>query len=343
MKDKPLISVVLPTYNVAQYLRQCLESVAAQTYHNIEVIIIIDGATDGSYEIAQDFCKTDSRFSVYWQENAGSGPARNAGLARCNGELVMFVDPDDWIEPELLEKLYEAQSEGDYDLVASRRIFVTCKKNGKITHVNKLHYKDEAIINQQDLRKAFMRMIEQAVVSAPTQNLYKLAIIQKYNIDFPPLRRSQDVAFNYCYYNHINSLRLITYSGYNYRLVLPNEGKTPLNYGEVISRLYKDCQSMYTNWNIPFPEQEMCNYFFRTRIYSHLQNIAIQNWSISEFFKDPVLWHIAEIARPDKWYLKVAKRLISTHSDTTLKAFLRFIQFIKARILQVTRVQGALK
>ena len=56
MKNNPLISVVLPTYNVAQYLQQCLESVAAQTYRNIEVIIIIDGATDGSYEIAQEFC-----------------------------------------------------------------------------------------------------------------------------------------------------------------------------------------------------------------------------------------------------------------------------------------------
>ena len=110
---EPLISVVLPTYNVAQYLPQCLESVATQTYRNIEVIIIIDGATDESYEIAQDFCKKDSRFSVFWQENAGSGPARNAGLAHCRGELVMFVDPDDWIEPELLEKLYKAQFEGN--------------------------------------------------------------------------------------------------------------------------------------------------------------------------------------------------------------------------------------
>ncbi len=343
MKDKPLISVVLPTYNVAQYLQQCLESVAAQTYRNIEVIIVIDGSTDGSYEIAQEFCKTDSRFSVYWQENAGSGPARNAGLAHCKGELVMFVDPDDWIEPKLLEKLYEAQSEGDYDLVASRRIFVTCQKNGKITHVNKLHYKDEAIINQQDLRKAFMRMIELSVVSAPTQKLYKSTIIRKYDISFPPFRRSQDVAFNYSYYNHISSLRLIAYSGYNYRLILQNDGKTPLNYREVINRLYKVCQSMYAEWNIPFPEQEMCNFFFRARIYSHLQNATIHNWSIPEFIKDPIIWHITEIARPDKWYLKVAQKLILSHSDTTLRVFLRFIQFIKIRVLKVTRLKKPLK
>ena len=113
---EPLISVVLPTYNVAQYLQQCLESVAAQTYRNFEVIIIIDGATDGSYEIAQEFCKTDSRFAVYWQENAGSGPARNAGLAHCQGELVMFVDPD----ARLLspDTAYMESEETDYALVS---------------------------------------------------------------------------------------------------------------------------------------------------------------------------------------------------------------------------------
>lgn len=343
MKNNPLISVVLPTYNVAQYLQQCLESVAAQTYRNIEVIIIIDGATDGSYEIAQEFCKKDNRFAVYWQENAGSGPARNAGLAHCQGEYVMFVDPDDWIEPELLEKLYEAQQEGDYDLVASRRIFVSCDKDGKIIRINKKHYNDEAISSQQDVRKAYMRMLEMAAVSSPTQNLYKLSLIKDQHIEFPSLRRSQDVAFNYRYYNHIRSLRLISYSGYNYRLVLQQANKTPSNYVETIRQLYNDCQALYKGWNIAFPEQEMCNFFFRARLYSHLQKAAEQDWNISELVEDPVMWHITKKAQPTTWYLKFTRRLILTHSYALLKWFLRSIRFIKLRILRVSRVQGELK
>ena len=75
-EKQSLISVILPTYNVADYLYQCLESVKRQSYSNIEVIIIIDGATDDSYKIAKEFCKTDERFSVYWQENASTGFAR---------------------------------------------------------------------------------------------------------------------------------------------------------------------------------------------------------------------------------------------------------------------------
>ena len=154
----PLISVVLPTYNVADFLSQCLESIKAQTYQNIEVVIIIDGATDSSYEIAKEFCKADNRFHVYWQENAGSGPARNYGLSNCSGDFVMFVDPDDWIEKDLLEKLYQAQKDGDYDFVATRRTKVLCNGN-KIVRVIPQHFKDESIVGENDVRKAYLRML----------------------------------------------------------------------------------------------------------------------------------------------------------------------------------------
>lgn len=343
MKDTPLISVVLPTYNVAQYLEQCLESVAAQTYRNIEVIVIIDGATDGSYEIAQEFCKKDERFAVYWQENAGSGPARNNGLARSRGEFVMFVDPDDWIEPELIEKLYDAQREGDYDLVASQRIFVTCQEDGRIIRFNKKQYIDEAVTEQQKVRMAYMRMLEGGVTSNPTQKLYKLSLIRKHNVRFPALRRSQDVTFNYRYYSFIHSLRLISYSGYYYRLVLNQADKTPSNYAETIRQLYNDCRAMYEEWNIDFPDQEMCNFFFRARVYSHLHKVAAQNWNISEIVEEPVVWHIAEKARPKAWHLKCTKHLILSHSYCLLKWFLRAVHFFKLRVLRVTRVQGELR
>ena len=105
----PLISIILPTYNVASFLLQCLESTNAQTYPNYEVIIIIDGATDGSFEIAKEYCERHEKFNVYWQENAGSGPARNAGLSKSSGEFVMFVDPDDWIEKDLLINLFKKE------------------------------------------------------------------------------------------------------------------------------------------------------------------------------------------------------------------------------------------
>jgi glycosyltransferase EpsJ len=326
----PLISVVLPTYNVAQYLQQCLESVAAQTYRNIEVIIIIDGTTDGSYEIAQEFSKTDSRFSVYWQENAGSGPARNAGLTHCNGEFVMFVDPDDWIEPELLENLYDAQRQGDYDLVASERTFALCNKDGEIVRIVPKHYKKESYEDQQEVRQAFMRMLEMLVVSNPTQKLYKLSLIREHDIQFPDLRRSQDIVFNYRYYNHISSLCLIEYSGYNYRKNFQASiGKVEYDYYKTIVLLYNDYMSLYQMWSLPFPEQKMADWFLRTRLNSYLQKMVGQKLDYREAVANPVISKIIQTSRPKKMHLRITRRLLLSKSYTLLNYFLTIILIIK--------------
>ena len=327
---EPLISVVLPTYNVAQYLQQCLESVAAQTYRNIEVIIIIDGATDGSHEIAQEFCKKDSRFSVYWQENAGSGSARNAGLAHCRGEFVMFVDPDDWIEPELLEKLYKAQCEGNYDLVASKRSTALCDNNGKIVRMIPNHYENETIVGIQEVRQAFMRMLEMEMVSNPTQKLYKMALIRNHKIQFPDLRRSQDIVFNYRYYSHISSLCLIEYSGYNYRKNVQEAiRKTEQNYDKTIVLLYNDYMSLYQMWSLPFPSQEMCRWFFRTRVYSYLEMMAYKKQNYSKNVEDPVILRIIQNARPQKFHLRITRCLLLSKQYTLLNYFLTLIIIVK--------------
>lgn len=328
--NTPLISIVLPTYNVAQYLQQCLESVAAQTYRNIEAIIIIDGATDGSYEIAQEFCKRDSRFVVYWQENAGSGPARNAGLAHCTGELVMFVDPDDWIEPQLLEKLYEAQREGDYDLVASARIKVECDPKGQVKKVVAQHLADESIVGPEAVRGAYMRMLRTGVVSNPTQKLFKMSVIREQRVEFPPLRRSQDIVFNYRYYGCIQSLSLIAYSGYNYRY-MPTRlaDKSPADYSKTIVFLYDDIRALYQSWDMAFPEQEMCDWFFRARIYTWLQIAVAQGGSIHGLLDDTVIRHIVQTAKPSAPYLKITQRLALSSSYKTLRLFIKLILFIK--------------
>ena len=328
--NSPLISVVLPTYNVAHSLPQCLDSVSGQTYRNIEVIIIIDGATDGSNEIAQEFCKTDRRFSVYCQENAGSGPARNAGLAHCHGELVMFVDPDDWIEPELLAKLYEAQCRGDYDLVASERTVAFCDKHGEVVRMAPKHYENETIVGQQEVRQAFMRMLEGLVVSNPTQKLYKISLIREHNIEFPDLRRSQDIVFNYRYYNHIRSLCLIDYSGYNYRKNFQASiGNVEPEYYKTIVLLYKDYVSLYRMWSLPFPEQRMADWFLRERLNSYLQKMVGQKLDYREAVENPVIGEIIQTSKPQKMHLRITRRLLVSKSYTLLNYFLTLILIAK--------------
>ena len=102
----PLISVVIPVYNVRNYLERCLRSVADQDYENFEALLIDDGSPDGSGEICEQWSKKDSRFKVFHKENGGISDARNYGLDRCTGEYISFVDSDDFVEKTYLSYLY---------------------------------------------------------------------------------------------------------------------------------------------------------------------------------------------------------------------------------------------
>lgn len=106
----PLVSVVVPVYNVEKYLVQCLDSLKKQTLREIEIICVNDGSTDRSLEILQQQTAADPRFAVISQENGGYGKAVNAGLRRACGEYISIVESDDWAEPDFLQTLYDEAS-----------------------------------------------------------------------------------------------------------------------------------------------------------------------------------------------------------------------------------------
>lgn len=120
--DSPLISVIIPVYNVEKYLRQCLESVIGQTYINLEIILVDDGSTDGSSKICDDFAAIDDRIVVIHQYNAGLSSARNAGLDIMKGDYVSFVDSDDWIEKDMFAILLSSLEDEKADIAISRII-----------------------------------------------------------------------------------------------------------------------------------------------------------------------------------------------------------------------------
>lgn len=104
-QNSPLVSVIVPVYNVKKYVRECLDSIKKQTYKNIEVLMINDGSSDGSEEICKEYEKIDGRFKLYNKKNGGLSDARNYGLDRMRGEYVCFVDSDDVIASEFVAGL----------------------------------------------------------------------------------------------------------------------------------------------------------------------------------------------------------------------------------------------
>lgn len=113
--NKPDITVIVPVYNVADYIDQCMETVTGQTLHNIEILLIDDGSADHSLDKCWKWAEKDPRITVFHRENDGVASARNFGVQMARGEYIAFVDPDDWLDPEYLEKLWDAAKEANAD------------------------------------------------------------------------------------------------------------------------------------------------------------------------------------------------------------------------------------
>ncbi len=114
--EKPKISIIVPVYNMEMYLRECLDSIKAQTFSDWECILVDDGSSDSSPAICDEYANRDNRFMVIHKENGGLSSARNVGLKVAKGFYIGFVDSDDWIEPQMYEKLYNIISEYDADI-----------------------------------------------------------------------------------------------------------------------------------------------------------------------------------------------------------------------------------
>ena len=113
----PDVSIVVPVYNLEKLIGRCLDSIAHQTFSNFEVLLIDDGSTDNSGAICDEYAKRDSRFHSYHKENGGVGSARQYGIERAIGKYIIHVDPDDWIEENMLSAMFAKAEEEDADMV----------------------------------------------------------------------------------------------------------------------------------------------------------------------------------------------------------------------------------
>lgn len=118
--EQDLISIIVPVYNVEKYLDRCMESILQQTYRKLEIILVDDGSTDTSSAMCEAYAKKDSRVRVIHKPNGGLSDARNAGLSIATGSYIGYVDSDDWIEPDMYERMYRACIEQDAQIAVCR-------------------------------------------------------------------------------------------------------------------------------------------------------------------------------------------------------------------------------
>lgn len=140
---EPKISVIVPVYKVEPYLRKCLDSIVGQTYENLEIILIDDGSPDNCGAICDEYAARDERIKVIHQENGGVSSARNVGLNLATGEWIAWVDPDDWIETDMLQYLLEGALRYGADIA-----ICGMRKTGEYTSLV-FQYKEERMLDRE--------------------------------------------------------------------------------------------------------------------------------------------------------------------------------------------------
>ncbi len=220
----PKVSIILPVYNVESYLRQCLDSIIMQTLEDIEIICVNDGSTDNSLEILQEYKNKDSRIKIINQENRGQGVARNIALENITGDYIGFVDPDDYISPNMYKTLYETAIKHNCDIVEESFYIKNEIRNYLKKRKNKLNLPKNKIFNYK-VKKNYVFSPNLAIWN----KLYKTSFIKENDIKFFETKKGEDVIFTIKSRVLASKIVYIDNADYYYRIKKDNIPKSYKN------------------------------------------------------------------------------------------------------------------
>jgi glycosyltransferase involved in cell wall biosynthesis len=213
--DKPLISVIMPVYNVESYLSKAIESVLKQTYKRLELLLIDDGSTDKSGFICDEYAGKDNRIRVFHKKNEGQAEARNVGLNNASGVWILFLDSDDWIEPEMLEILHDIAEEN----------------GSKISACKTQYFQDEYYDEKNDTNCVYNYTISQVLNLLLNKNVIRFELWNKLwhrdvigDVRFKMGQISEEVFFDFEVFKKVDRITYIDTSLHHY--LINREGNT---------------------------------------------------------------------------------------------------------------------
>lgn len=216
----PKFSIIIPVYNIEEYLKECLESIINQSFKDFEVICVNDGSTDNSLEILQKYAENDERFKVLNQENQGQGVARNNALNIANGEYILFVDPDDFIELNMLEVFNERLDIQnvdvaffDYQIFGENTKTKIVRFMDEMKKIFNLNINDNLVFNWQELVKDNFRYTAMMVWN----KVYSNKFLKENHIQFAPNKHAEDHIFSISATLLANKISYIKKTLYYYR------------------------------------------------------------------------------------------------------------------------------
>lgn len=209
----PLITLILPVYNARAYLPTCLDSIAAQTFRDFEVLLVNDGSTDGSLDVCAGYARRDSRFLVLDVPNGGVSRARNLAMDRARGAYLQFIDADDWLSPNAMEVLSHAAVTTGCDLVISHFYRVAGDRMAP-----KGHIRGERVLTRQEFAEEMMKAPANFYYGVLWNKLYRRSIVEGHRLRCPEnMDWCEDFLFNCNYIQHARLIAAVPQPLYYYR------------------------------------------------------------------------------------------------------------------------------
>ena len=291
MKD--LVSIIIPIYNSSKYLMECLDSVINQTYSNLEILLINDGSTDNSKDICESYLKNDKRIKLYNQNNSGPSVARNKGLSLANGKYIIFIDSDDFIELDMIEKMYNVATDKNVDVVV-------CAYNEV--------YEDKIKTISVEKRNSFSEYLYETSIQGYICNklVKKDCIKKEFDIE---IRIMEDLIFWNENLKYINTVELVNEPLYNYRILNSSLMHSKTINKNIITSL-DACNYLVNNIDKKYVNKYMIIYMYN---YLH----------IKKYLKDNIIDYINKYNDNYQNYYRYIMKDKAVSKTTKLKFYLK--------------------
>lgn len=208
----PKLSIIIPCYNIEPHISKCVESILEQTFNDFELLLINDGSKDNTLEVCREYEQKDTRVKVYSHDNKGVSYTRNRGIELAQGECILFIDGDDYVKPDYLEKLVANYADGIWPICGMINIRKGEVKENE-NYQRLLNHFTNRIIEKQD----FLYLLKFYSYSSPCAKIYSKRIVIENQIYFDlSLSYQEDLMFNLEYSNYIDKVFCLDYFGYYY-------------------------------------------------------------------------------------------------------------------------------
>lgn len=285
--DKLLISIIIPMYNAEKYIRRCIDSIREQSYQNWEVLVVNDGSKDHSKSICEEYAAADERFFLLDQENQGVSVARNHGIEKAKGEIILFVDADDWLIKDALDTVvrnWDEKSElvlFDYNEVSKDGV----EKRRYLFKQPQIDFQKDEHYNKKCLEQALMGLYSEfhfrALIEAPWAKAFSAKYIKEHKVTFlPKVYMNEDKLYNLECVSGMQKIRYQSVPIYNYYVNETSITSTMFstNGYKLLKNLEKCCNYLKEFYDKE-PQREN-KYAYRDFLYTSMQTILW--WTANE-------------------------------------------------------------